>query len=56
MEGTKLVKTNVYYKDAEGNKKYQLVRNGYFNVDPKASTNEHLVLNRIVSLKSSFKL
>ena len=43
-------------KDAEGNKKYQLVRNGYFNVDPKASTNEHLVLNRIVSLKSSFKL
>ena len=43
-------------KDAKGNTKYQLVRNGYFNVDPKDSTNEHLVLNRIVSLKSSFKL
>ena len=43
-------------KDAEVNTKYQLVRNGYFNVDPKDSTSEHLVLNRIVSLKSSFKL
>lgn len=43
-------------KDAKVNTKYQLVRNGYFNVDPKDSTNEHLVLNRIVSLKSSFKL
>lgn len=43
-------------KDAKVNTKYQLVRNGYFNVDPKASTNEHIVLNRIVSLKSSFKL
>ena len=42
-------------KDAKVNTKYQLVRNGYFNVDPKDSTNEHLVLNRIVSLKSSFK-
>lgn len=43
-------------KDAKVNTKYQLVRNGYFNVDPKDSTSEHLVLNRIVSLKSSFKL
>ena len=43
-------------KDAKVNTKYQLVRNGYFNVDPKDSTNEHIVLNRIVSLKSSFKL
>lgn len=43
-------------KDAKVNTKYQLVRNGYFNVDPKDSTDEHLVLNRIVSLKSSFKL
>ena len=43
-------------KDAKVNTKYQLVRNGYFNVDPKDSTNKHLVLNRIVSLKSSFKL
>lgn len=43
-------------KDAKVNTKYQLVRNGYFNVDLKDSTDEHLVLNRIVSLKSSFKL
>ena len=43
-------------KEAKGNTKYQLVRNGYFNVAPKDSTKVHLVLNRIVSLKSSFKL
>lgn len=43
-------------KEAKGNTKYQLVRNGYFNVDPKDSTKDHIVLNRIVSLKSSFKL
>ena len=43
-------------KEAKGNTKYQLVRNGYFNVDPKDSTKDHLVLNRIVSLKSSYVL
>jgi glutaminyl-tRNA synthetase len=36
--------------------KFQLVRQGFFCVDSKDSTKEHLVLNRIVSLKSSFKL
>lgn len=35
---------------------FQFVRNGYFCVDCKDSTPEHLVLNRIVSLKSSFKI
>ncbi|MCR4839789.1 MAG: glutamine--tRNA ligase/YqeY domain fusion protein [Eubacterium sp.] len=35
--------------------KVQLIRNGYFSVDPKDSTEEHLVLNRIVGLKSSYK-
>jgi len=35
---------------------FQFVRNGYFCVDAKDSTPEALVLNRIVSLKSSFKL
>ena len=35
---------------------FQFVRNGYFCVDSKDSTDEHLVFNRIVSLKSSFKL
>lgn len=35
---------------------YQFVRNGFFCVDAKDSTDEKLVFNRIVSLKSSFKL
>lgn len=35
---------------------FQFVRNGFFCVDYKDSTPEHLVFNRIVSLKSSFKL
>lgn len=35
---------------------YQFVRNGFFCVDAKDSSPEHLVFNRIVSLKSSFKL
>ncbi|MGV3240860.1 hypothetical protein ACEF17_12290, partial [Streptococcus hyovaginalis] len=36
--------------------KFQFFRHGYFNVDPKYSTPEKPVFNRIVSLKSSFKL
>ena len=35
---------------------FQFVRNGYFCVDAKDSKPEELVFNRIVSLKSSFKL
>ena len=35
---------------------FQFVRNGYFCIDSKDSTPENLVFNRIVSLKSSFKL
>ncbi len=35
---------------------FQFVRNGFFCVDSKDSLPEHLVFNRIVSLKSSFKL
>lgn len=35
---------------------FQFVRQGFFNVDAKDSAPEHLVFNRIVSLKSSFKL
>ena len=35
---------------------YQFLRNGYFCVDCKDSTNEKPVFNRIVGLKSSFKL
>ena len=43
----------------EGAKPYdsfQFVRNGFYCVDAKDSTPEKLVFNRIVSLKSSFKL
>lgn len=43
-------------KDAKAQDKYQLFRHGYFNVDSKDTTNDHLVFNRIVSLKSSFKV
>ena len=35
---------------------FQFVRNGYFCIDTKDSTDGKLVFNRIVSLKSSFKL
>ncbi len=36
--------------------KLQLFRHGFFNVDTKYTTPDNLVLNQIVSLKSSFKL
>ena len=35
---------------------FQFVRRGYFCIDAKDSTPELLVFNRIVSLKSSFKI
>ncbi len=43
-------------KGAEAYESFQFVRNGYYCVDAKDSTPEHPVFNRIVSLKSSFKL
>ena len=43
-------------KDVRAYDSFQFMRNGYFCVDSKDSTPEHLVFNRIVSLKSSFKL
>lgn len=43
-------------KAAKPQDKFQLVRNGFFNVDPKYTTDDKLVFNRIVSLKSSFKI
>ena len=42
--------------DAKVPDSFQFVRNGYFCVDSKDSTPEHPVFNRIVSLKSSFKI
>mgnify|MGYP002588534655 FL=1 len=43
-------------KDAKPLDKFQFVRNGYFCIDTKDSTDDHFVFNRVVSLKSSFKL
>lgn len=43
-------------KDTQPQDKYQFFRHGYFNVDPKDTTKDKLVFNRIVSLKSSFEL
>ena len=41
--------------DAKAYDSFQFLRNGYFCVDCKDSTPEHLVFNRIVSMKSSYK-
>lgn len=43
-------------KDSKAQDKFQFFRHGYFNVDPKHSTPDHIVFNRIVSLKSSFEV
>lgn len=42
--------------DAKGYDSFQFVRQGYFCVDTKDSKEDALVFNRIVSLKSSYKL
>ncbi|WP_088227257.1 glutamine--tRNA ligase/YqeY domain fusion protein [Desulfosporosinus sp. FKB] len=43
-------------KTSKSQDKFQFFRHGYFNVDPLYSSADHLVFNRIVSLKSSFEL
>jgi glutaminyl-tRNA synthetase len=43
-------------KDVGHHDKFQFFRHGYFNVDPKLSTAGKIVFNRVVSLKSGFKL
>ncbi len=43
------------FDNVKGGDSFQFVRNGFFCVDTKDSTPEHLVFNRIVSLKSSYK-
>ena len=51
---------NCYVEDSFANAgacdSFQFVRNGYFCIDSKDSAPDALVFNRIVSLKSSFKL
>jgi glutaminyl-tRNA synthetase len=48
------VETNM--KEVQPQDKFQFFRHGYFNVDPKLTSAEKIVFNRIVSLKSSFKI
>jgi glutaminyl-tRNA synthetase len=42
-------------REAKAYDSFQFVRQGYFCVDCKDTTEDHLVFNRIVSLKSSYK-
>ena len=42
--------------EAKAGDKYQFMRNGYYCVDTKDSKENALVFNRVVSLKSSFKI
>ncbi len=43
-------------QEAKKGERFQFMRNGYYIVDTKDTTEEKLVFNRIVPLKSSFKL
>lgn len=55
-----VVRDNAYIEPelakAKAYDSFQFVRNGFFVVDSKDSTPKHIVFNRIVSLKSSFRL
>ena len=42
-------------KNAKPGESFQFMRQGYFCIDNKDSTEDHLVINRSVSLKDSFK-
>ena len=42
-------------KEAKPEDKFQFMRTGFFCVDTKDTTAEHMVFNRIVSLKSSYR-
>ncbi len=49
-------KVEANLKDAKPGESFQFMRQGYFCVDSRDSAPEHLVFNRSVSLKDSFKL
>ena len=44
------------FNNAKAYDSYQFVRNGFYCIDCKDSTPEYMVFNRVVSLKTSFKL
>ena len=48
-------KVEVGLKEAKPGESFQFIRNGYFTVDSKDSSEGNPVFNRIVSLKSSYK-
>ena len=48
-------KLEAAFEDSKKGEKFQFLRHGYFCVDSKDSLKEHLVFNRIVSLKNSYK-
>ncbi|MCM1272430.1 MAG: glutamine--tRNA ligase/YqeY domain fusion protein [Clostridium sp.] len=48
-------KLEAAFQDARKGDSFQFLRHGYFCVDAKDTTDEKLVFNRIVSLKSSYK-
>ena len=48
-------KLEAAFKDAKPGESFQFIRNGFFCVDIKDTTDDKLVFNRIVSLKSSYK-
>ena len=49
------VKLERYLEDAKRGDTFQFIRNGYFCVDAKDTTDDKLVFNRVVGLKSSYK-
>jgi len=55
-----LTEVNAYveegFKECKPGEKFQFVRNGFFCIDTKDSSEDNIVFNRIVSLKSSFKI
>jgi len=48
-------KVEVSVKELDSKSSFQFMRQGYFCFDSQDSTQEHLVFNRTVSLKDSFK-
>jgi len=48
-------KLEAAFKDAKKSESFQFLRHGFFCVDVKDTTDDKLVFNRIVSLKSSYK-
>ena len=48
-------KLEAAFADANSGERFQFLRHGYFCADLKDSTKDHLVFNRIVSLKSSYR-